>query len=61
MDANTLGLSHFWSSADAIIRLTAYLLLAMSVASWFIIFWKTWAWLRIRRAAHRLESFWSAP
>ena len=60
MDASTLGISHFWTSADAIIRMTAYLLLAMSVASWVIIFWKGWAWLRIRRAAHRLESFWSA-
>lgn len=60
MDASTLGLTHFWSSADAIIRLTAYVLLAMSVASWFIIFWKTWSWIRIRRAAARLESFWSA-
>jgi biopolymer transport protein ExbB len=55
-----LGLSHFWSQADAIIRLTAYLLLAMSVASWFAILWKTWAWLRMRRAAHALGRFWDA-
>jgi biopolymer transport protein ExbB len=55
-----LGLSHFWSQADAIISLTAYVLLAMSVVSWGVIFWKTWAWLRARRAAHALEQFWAA-
>jgi len=55
-----LGLSHFWSQADAIIRLTAYILLAMSVVSWGVIFWKSWAWLRARRAANALEQFWAA-
>jgi biopolymer transport protein ExbB len=56
----TLGLLHFWSQADAVIRVTAYVLLAMSVASWFLIFWKAWAWLRVRRASRALEQFWSA-
>lgn len=58
--AEALGLSHFWGSADGVIRLTAYLLLAMSLASWIVIFWKTWAWWRMRQASQRLESFWSA-
>ncbi len=56
-----LGLSHFWSQADGVIRATAYLLLAMSVASWFLILWKAWAWLRVRRASGRLDGFWGAP
>jgi biopolymer transport protein ExbB len=56
----TLGLLHFWSQADVVIRVTAYVLLAMSVASWFLILWKTWAWLRVRRASRALEQFWSA-
>jgi biopolymer transport protein ExbB len=56
----TLGLLHFWSQADVVIRVTAYLLLAMSVASWFLILWKAWAWLRVRRASRALERFWSA-
>lgn len=56
-----LGLAHFWSQADAVIRLTAYLLLAMSVASWFLILWKFWSWVRVRRAARQLDAFWSAP
>jgi len=57
----TLGLAHFWEQADAVIRLTAYALLAMSVASWFLIVWKTWSWWRVRRAARALEGFWDAP
>jgi biopolymer transport protein ExbB len=58
---SALGLAHFWQQADGVIRLTAYLLLAMSVASWFLIVWKGWAWWRVRRASHAIESFWSAP
>jgi biopolymer transport protein ExbB len=60
METSTLGLTHFWSQADGVIRFTAYLLLAMSVASWFLILWKSWAWLRVRRATTQLESFWGA-
>ncbi len=55
-----LGLSHFWSQADALIRATSFLLLAMSVLSWFLILWKTWAWLRVRSAARQLDAFWAA-
>jgi biopolymer transport protein ExbB len=56
----TLGLGHFWAQADALIRFTAYALLLMSVGSWFLILWKTWAWLRVRRAARELDRFWTA-
>ena len=60
MQATSLGLSHFWSQADAVIQLTTYLLLVMSVVSWFLIIWKAWAWLRVRRASRQIENFWSA-
>jgi biopolymer transport protein ExbB len=60
MDASALGVSHFWDGADAVIRLTAYVLLLMSVGSWFLIVWKAWAWLRVRRAAAKLDEFWQA-
>lgn len=61
MDAETsLGVAHFWSQADGIIRATAYILVAMSVASWFLILWKSWSWWRTRRASLRLDQFWSA-
>jgi biopolymer transport protein ExbB len=62
MDSETvnLGLGHFWTQADVVIRTTTYLLLLMSVLSWFLILWKTWAWLRVRSAARTLEAFWNA-
>jgi biopolymer transport protein ExbB len=58
---SALGLTQFWEQADAVIRLTAYALLAMSVVSWFLIVWKTWSWWRVRRAARELAGFWDAP
>jgi biopolymer transport protein ExbB len=61
MDIETpLGVAHFWSQADGVIRATAYILLLMSVASWFLILWKSWSWWRTRRASRQLEQFWSA-
>jgi biopolymer transport protein ExbB len=60
MGSVELGLTHFWQQADAIIRLTAWLLLAMSVLSWFLILWKAWAWQRVRATTRQLDGFWSA-
>jgi biopolymer transport protein ExbB len=60
MGGETLGLGHFWAQADAVIRFTAYVLLVMSVGSWFVILWKAFAWWRVRSAARALESFWQA-
>jgi biopolymer transport protein ExbB len=56
----TLGIGHFWAQADGVIRFTAYVLLVMSLGTWFLILWKTWAWLRVRRAARALDGFWLA-
>lgn len=61
MDGETLGLAHFWAQADVVIRATAWILLAMSVTSWFLILWKSWQWQRQRRAAAALPAFWAAP
>jgi biopolymer transport protein ExbB len=60
MEGTALGLGHFWAQADALIRFTAWLLLAMSVGSWFLILWKALAWWRVRRAARALDGFWQA-
>jgi biopolymer transport protein ExbB len=35
-----MGINDFWTQADGIGKFVAYLLLAMSIASWLIIFWK---------------------
>jgi biopolymer transport protein ExbB len=55
------GFEHFWMRADGLIRANVYILFAMSLASWFLIFLKTWATFRARRAVRSLDAFWSAP
>jgi len=55
------GFEHFWAQADGLIRANVYILLVMSFASWFLIFFKTWSSIRARRTLRLLEPFWSAP
>jgi biopolymer transport protein ExbB len=57
----TLGLAHYWAQGDAITHTVAYVLLLMSVISWYYIVSKTWTSWRIRMSAGVLESFWDAP
>ena len=57
----TVGIAHYWAQGDAIIHAVAYLLLLMSLVSWYFILSKTWSALRIRQSAGALESFWKAP
>ncbi|WP_293781201.1 MotA/TolQ/ExbB proton channel family protein [uncultured Oxalicibacterium sp.] len=60
--ANTgLGLAHYWAQGDAVSHGVAYVLLAMSILSWFYILAKSWSAWRIRRSASALERFWQAP
>jgi biopolymer transport protein ExbB len=55
------GLGDFWGQADGVGRVVAVLLLAMSVAVWVLIFWKSWV---LKRAASDLggavPAFWDA-
>ena len=55
------GFEHFWMQADGLIRANVYILFAMSLASWFLIFLKAWGNFRARRAVQSLDAFWSAP
>jgi biopolymer transport protein ExbB len=52
----------FISQGDAISKFVAFLLLAMSVASWVVILWKAWV---IKRAvpdvSRSITAFWQAP
>lgn len=57
----TLGLAHYWSQGDAISHAVAYVLLVMSIASWYYILSKAWSAWRIRKSASALEGFWKAP
>jgi biopolymer transport protein ExbB len=60
MDARPLGLLHFWEAGDAVTHSIAWLLLAMSIAGWYVILSRGWSAWRIRRRARAaLERFWS--
>ncbi|NUU00382.1 MotA/TolQ/ExbB proton channel family protein [Herbaspirillum robiniae] len=60
MESN-VGFAHYWAQGDAVSHTVAYLLLLMSIASWFYILSKAWAAWRIRRGSNALEKFWQAP
>lgn len=61
MDERALGLMHFWEAGDAVTHGTAWLLLAMSVLSWYFILSKAWSAWRLRKGARAaLERFWEA-
>jgi biopolymer transport protein ExbB len=60
MESN-VGFAHYWAQGDAVSHTVAYLLLLMSIASWFYILSKAWAAWRIRRGRNALERFWQAP
>ncbi|AWU98257.1 MotA/TolQ/ExbB proton channel family protein [Burkholderia sp. JP2-270] len=56
------GVVHYLESGDAITHAVAYVLLAMSVASWCFLFMKTWLLVRAKRQGPRaLAAFWRAP
>jgi biopolymer transport protein ExbB len=56
-----LGFAHYWAQGDAVTHSVAYLLLLMSVVSWYYILSKAWTSWRIRQSAGALERFWDAP
>jgi biopolymer transport protein ExbB len=55
------GLGAFWDASDSVGRAVAVVLLAMSVASWVTICWKTWVLQRARKDIERaVPAFWAA-
>lgn len=59
--ASQFTLSRFWEQGDAISHAVAFVLLAMSLVSWFFILAKAYAAWRIRRSAPAVQAFWDAP
>jgi len=55
------SLARYWERGDAISHAIAYLLLAMSLVSWFFILAKSFAAWRTRRSAPAVPAFWDAP
>ena len=58
---NQFGLAHLWSQADWVSQSVAFLLIVMSVASWYLIFAKGLRLIRNRQADEAIETFWTAP
>ncbi len=56
-----LGFAHYWAQGDAVTHSVAYVLLLMSIASWYYILSKAWSSWRIRKSASAVERFWDAP
>jgi biopolymer transport protein ExbB len=55
------GFGGVWAQGDAVTRLVAVVLLAMSVAAWVLILWKAWTLGRARRGlASAVPAFWAA-
>jgi biopolymer transport protein ExbB len=55
-----LGLQHFWEQGDALTHGVAYLLLAMSLLSWYYIFSKAYSTWQLRRSRQALQAFWQS-
>jgi len=56
------SLLHLWQQSDAVAKATAAVLLAMSIATWYLILSKTLQVWRLRRDAHAIpRAFWAAP
>ncbi|HWJ04199.1 MAG TPA: MotA/TolQ/ExbB proton channel family protein [Steroidobacteraceae bacterium] len=56
------GFTHFLTQADALGHVILVLLLAMSVATWYLIVGKAWSNRKMRRAADGFQRmFWDAP
>lgn len=55
------AISVYWTQVDEISHLVFYVLLIMSLVSWYTILSKAWSFWRIRRAAPALLVFWKAP
>lgn len=53
--------SQYWAQVDEFSHLVSYLLILMSLVSWYTILSKGWAFWRIRAAAPALGAFWKAP
>jgi biopolymer transport protein ExbB len=57
-----LGLAHFWSQADLVGRVVAWILFTMSVLSWAVMLGKLRRSLMLNeRAVVAIEAFWAAP
>lgn len=55
------SLTHYWMHLDEMGKLVAFLLIGMSLLSWYTLLSKSWTFWRIRRSASCLTAFWNSP
>jgi biopolymer transport protein ExbB len=60
MSDNPYGFMDLWAQGDAVTKSVALALLAMSVASWYVIITRAWRAARMRRAIGTVDGFWHA-
>ncbi len=60
-DSQMFGLASLWAQGDFVIRAVALLLLAMSIASWYLIVTRAMRLMRRQRVFAAVEAFWEAP
>lgn len=59
--SEAFGLAHLWTQSDIIIKLVAFVLVVMSVASWYLILVRSIRQIRARDRDGAVEAFWNAP
>lgn len=59
--SEAFGLAHLWAQSDIIIKLVAFVLVVMSVASWYLILVRSIRQMRARNRDGAVEAFWNAP
>ena len=57
---NPYGVQAMWEQGDMVIKAVAMVLLAMSVASWYVIAVRGWRLMRLRKPARAQQDFWHA-
>ena len=60
IENNPYGVAALWSQGDVVIKSVAFLLLLMSIASWYVIATRAWRLVKLRRAARAMGGFWHA-
>lgn len=59
-DTPDFGFAHLWAQGDAVTHAVAVVLIAMSVASWYWMLARLWAWRRLSGSARAIDAFWNA-
>ncbi len=57
----SVGITHYWAQGDAVTHTVAYVLLLMSLVSWYFILSKSWRFWHLRHSSKALAAFWNAP